>query len=284
MNNPNILPMNRALLWIFLSALCTLVVFGGGLWSWNYFQVERASDPRYNIVAIVQSCKSSEPLKTNFLAQLMGLSIDYPTNLYQFDAAKSQLKLQNYPIIKFAQVKKIRPSMIFVEYALRKPVAYLAEYTNALIDDEGIIIPARPFYTPKKAYELVLGLPKSLEWGTKVSEKKLHLVQTLIDKISELDSNEILVVKRIDVAQAFSKKCGDREIVVFLEDSINSSASRPFMSVLRLSPNSWEEQLPNYRALRFELAKQGSNNPSHKMPHYIVDMRISQLAFIAKAS
>ncbi|MGZ3634214.1 MAG: cell division protein FtsQ/DivIB [Parachlamydiaceae bacterium] len=275
MSGSRLLPFRTALFWIVTSAVLSLCLVGGGWFYWGYFKEARALDPHYNILAIVQSCMTSEPLQTNHLAELLDLSVDYPTNLYQFNTRKAETRLLQCPLIKSVQVEKIKPSMIYIEYALRKPVAYLPEFTNTAIDDEGVVIPTTPFFTPKKAYELVLGLSMPLEWGSQIPDKKLRLVRALRSKL------ETFAIKRIDVSNVFSAKYGEREIVLFLEEA---EGSAKFISVLRLSPKNWEKQLVNYQKLRSQLMKIAGDSSLQKIPHYIIDLRLPQIAFIAKAT
>jgi hypothetical protein len=275
MSDSRLLPFRTAMFWIVISAALSICLIGGGGFYWSYRKDARASDAHYNILAIVQSCMTPEPLQTNYLAELLELSADHPTNLYRFNTQKAEKTLLSCPLIKLAQVEKIKPSMIYIEYTLRRPMAYLPEFANTAIDDEGVVIPTTPFFTPKKAYELVLGMSLPLEWGSRISGKKLRLVHALRSKL------ETFTIKRIDVSNVFSTQYGQREIVLFLEEM---EGSAKFISVLRLSPKNWEKQLLNYEKLRVQLMKIAGDSLLQKIPHYIIDLRLSQIAFIGKAS
>ncbi len=276
------LPWKKAFKWIISSALVTAGMTAAGLFYWNHHHDDLTSNERYNIVALCQSCNHKEPLQTDFLAELLDLSFDKPTNLYRFDINEAKQKLMANAIIKSVELKKVKPSMLFVEYSLRQPIAYMPEYTNTAIDGEGVLIPSKPFYTPKNLYELVLGLPPGLTWGMKIFGNRIDLVQELLKDISQQDYAEGFRLTRVDVSKAFSKRYGEREIVLFFEESIESGVERRFEKnlqlILRLSPDNWQEQLTNYQRLRQKMRVEaiGVGKPLH----YIIDMRLSQLAFI----
>ncbi len=268
------LPWKKVFKWIFFSTLATWSLASVSWIYWRHRQQELASNDRYNIVAIWQVCRHKEPLQTDFLAELLELSCDQPTNLYRFDIKAAKQKLLAYPVIKSAEIKKVMPGMLFVEYSLRQPIAYLAEYSNTAIDAEGVLIPSKPFYTPKNLHEWVLGLPKGLEWGTKISGKGMLLIHELIEVFN---LNENVRLTRIDVSKAFSKIYGEREIVLFVEELIEGKEgiewdSKRMELVLRLSPDNWREQIANYVMLRPVLKAEGKGG-------YVVDLRISELAY-----
>lgn len=280
------LPWTKVFKWIAFSALVTSTLVGTSLFYWNYYQRELASNSYYNIVALWQVCCHKEPLQTDFLAELLDLSSDQPTNLYQFDLKAAKQKLLAYPIIKTAKIKKVKPGMLHIEYAMRQPIAYLPEYSNTAIDKDGVLIPSKPFYTPKNLYELVLGLPKGLSWGTKISGIRIDLVRSIIKTLSQHDLEESFHLTRIDVSKAFSKRYSEREIVINLEEPLENDRSdntvKSIQIVLRFSPDNWPEQLLNYKALR-QLLIAEALAANHDVPlQYVVDMRISQLAFLAR--
>lgn len=254
------LPFKKALKWILLSTVLVSGSVTGGLLYWHHHQQSLLSDPHYTLVAIMQSCRDQEPLQTNYLAELLDLSVNRPTNLYRFNVQEAEQKLLASPLIKSAKIKKIKPGMLYIEYSLRKPIAYVLDYSNTAIDIDGVLIPFKPFTTPKKVPELILDLPACLTWGENVSGEKVALAHEIIKLTNEEGLN---ILKRIDVSKAFSKRCGEREIVLFFEDSNAQTA-------VRFSPQNWKKQLINYKKLRLNMAT---------FPR-TVDMRISQLAFI----
>jgi hypothetical protein len=263
--------------------LLTLLVSGSawlGIEWWKGHYQLRMSDERYNILAIVQSCDSKEPLQTDFLAELLQLSVDRPTNLYRFNTQAATQRLLACSIIKSAEVKKIVPSMLYIKYALRRPIAYMPEYGHAAIDEEGCLIPIQPFYTPKNLPEFILGHAEDLEWGSRVSQVKLSLAEQIIMAFSAINLGPNCRLKRVDVARAYSPRCGSRGIVLFFDEQLKegTQVQKRLLSLVRFSLESWQEQLANYGKLHRQLWQEGQG----ALQTYQVDMRIAQLAIIGK--
>src|SRR5690606_28774117 len=113
---------------------------------------------------------------------------DHPKNLYSFNTEEAVQKLLHLPVIKEAKIRKIRPGTIHVDYALRKPIAYLADYSNTAIDASGTIFSFKPFYTPKKLPEIYLGEEeedKPLVWGNIVEGERKELAFALYELSSQ---------------------------------------------------------------------------------------------------
>ena len=81
------------------AALCLLY--------YQHISAQSAQDDRYEIIAIVQTCPQNETLKGVYLAELLNLSVDQPTNLFRFKTKEAVRKLLQCPMIKNASVKKI---------------------------------------------------------------------------------------------------------------------------------------------------------------------------------
>jgi hypothetical protein len=266
MNNPSKqIPLSRALLLILLS---TLMVSGTALMATLYYlhvKEMRLHDSQYRIVALVQECDQKEPLKTGYLAQLLDLSVDQPTNLYKFNIKEGERKLMSCPLIKKAVIQKISPGTLFVQYQVRIPVAYLGDYTNTAIDSEGYLFPFQPFFTPKKVPVIYLGIES--QWGDSIDQQdKFVLVLDLLKNLEPV-VNESMYVKQIDVSDAFSESYGNRQIVVILTSLIQGNSY-----ILRLNAEQYKEGLENFRLLK--------NNLKEQHPLTMIDFRISHLAFI----
>lgn len=275
------LPLHKALLGICVSVLLVSGSVGIGLLYWRHHRMERAGDPRYTIVAIIQSCDSNEPLQTDYLAELLGLSVDRPSNLYRFDTKEGMNKLLAGPTIKAAEIKKILPGMVYVKYTMRKPSYYIGDYTNTAMDSDGFLIPAKPFYTPKNIPTLVLGLPEDLMWGTNIESEKTDLAKKLDEAIRLINFSPATRLRSVDVSRAFSENLGQREIVLFFETTAHreNSHSSLQVSVVRFAPDNWRSQVQNYARLHERIAA-GTYEKYSTRGRYVVDMRISSLAYI----
>ena len=151
------LHLRKALLWILLSVFFITGSSAAALVYFQYVREKQKLDPANNIVAIVQTSSDVEGLRTVYLAELLNLSVDRPTNLYSFNSKEARQKLLSSPLIKDANVRKIRPGTCHVDYTLRKPIAFIGDYTNTAIDANGVVFPFKPFFTPKILPSLYLG-------------------------------------------------------------------------------------------------------------------------------
>jgi len=287
-------PLKKALWTI---ALSTFLISGSaflGLLYFNYMKSKRMQDASYNILAIVQTCSEKEPLKTVYLAELMQLSYDRVCNLYAFNSKKALNNLLKSPLIKQAEVKKIPPGTLWVNYVSRVPIAYLTDYSNTALDKEGVPIPFKPFFTPKNIPEITLGLDLEQEaseglWGKPLGAKNLKLALELYDCVSRIFSGEQVVLKKIDVSQAYASSYGQRQLIVIFDDLKKYSGEETSKQVqqphlLRLSTDNYRQELLNYRTLRKNplLYDRLVSVPqtSAPLPPLIIDLRVARLAFI----
>lgn len=255
--------LKKAIKWVFISVL----VISGIPWilfgAYTYLRYMRMQDPAYDIVAIVQSNQDPEPLKTGFLAELLNLSIDRPCNLYRFDLEEGQKKLLSFPSIKTTTMKKIPPGILFIEYSLRKPAAFLADVSNTVVDAEHYAFPSHPFFSPKKLPLFLLGTTyENIVWGERVADPKLTLAYEILEGINELGLGEDDLIK-IDVSNVDAISLGMRKIVVsFLN-----------LDVL-LDPRGFKEGLTRYKTLR---KKQNLIQNDHAR---MIDLRLPNLGYI----
>lgn len=266
---------------------------------WLYYlhiRHKRTTDLSYNIVAIVQTGPVKEGLNFIYLSELLDLSVDRPRNLYQFNTSEARRRLLASPLIKTAEVKKILPGTVYVDYTVRQPVAFLADYQNAAIDEEGYLFPFQPFFTPKKLPEFYLGLSEGeVDWGQRLEGRSLSLAFDVYHLLKDAYHLPISQIKKIDVAKAFVTSLGERQIVVTVEDTQEvekggSSFLVMQMRLLRLNSHSYQEALKNYAVLRDYLIEEErksleTSTPSQAVtqrPPMVIDLRIPKLAFFQK--
>lgn len=276
------MPFSRALLWILVS---TLLISGSAFTGWLYFlhvRERRLHDDQYHIVAIIQSTPQSDALKTVYLAELLNLSLDQPINLYQFNVQEAVHILLTHPLIKSASVKKILPGTLFIHYEMRTPIAYVGDFSNTMVDEEGYLFPFRPFFTPKRLPTLYLGLEKEeCTWGSCLLETfSLKEAYFILRQFEQLQQDN-LSIKQLDMSQVQADSYGQRQIVLLIEE--HSSPSHPSSEIyLRLSSDHYAQDLANFRTLQTSLfAKQEISLKKIPQNHpIIVDLRIPHLAFI----
>lgn len=281
--------MRQALFCLVGSTLCTLALSLTGYWLWTSYRHERLTDERYRVATIMTTGPEKEPLKTAYLAELLGLSADRPTPLYAINPKIAEAKLLSSPLIAHAKVKRIPPATLYIDYEVRKPVAWLADYTNTGIDREGCLFPVAPFFSPKHLPEIYLGLPPFTHWRIAMKNPYLQIAFEVLRFLDAAPWKEGLRIKRIDVSNAFAPTLGQREIVIFTEEELvlPQDVVCVFPKILRLAPKDFAQQLGNFFALRRTMMddyrKQlATFKEGGRFAPRIIDLRIPQLAFVEK--
>lgn len=248
---------------------------------WQYYlhaRHQRRQDDQYRIVAIVQSTPQAEPLKTVYLAELLHLSVDRSTNLYEFKIKEAEEALLSFPLVKKALIKKILPGTLYIDYQTRVPIACLGDYHNTAIDEEGYLFPFHPFFTPKYLPIIYLGLSEDAndQWGTCLKEREaVRLAFAVLHRLASFKQNHFYV-KQLDVSQAGAGSYGQRQMIVTIEKNKPGGASaKPAFIFLRLSPEHYSQALANFYRLYTERRDLFEETQ-------IVDLRLPHLAFIQK--
>lgn len=252
------LPLVEALTWIIGS---TLFFTGGTYCSLkNYlkYRHQTRADPKYYLSRIIQTGPQREALNTAYLAQLMQISVDAPITYGKFDTSLAARRICSSPVIKEATVKLIEPDTVYVDYMVRQPVAWLYDFVNVAIDEEGVPFPVTPFFSPKKLPEIYLNIQR-VAWNRVLEGKEIELALSILKVVSKLD----FTLKRLDVSKAYAESLGQREIVMIVEE-------KGFSHYLRLSLKNYPQELGNYLELRPQLPPKS----------HIIDLRISQLGFV----
>lgn len=281
------------------SCLFTIIAFSGGHFFWKQSKLKKIQDPQYHISALIQTGPEKEALQSTYLAELLDLAIDQPTNLYAFDRKLGEKKLLASPLIAEAQIKKNPPNVLYIDYSVRKPIAKLGDYQNIAIDKDGYLFPLTPFYAPKELPEIYLGLPhfnapedsfgrRGGAWHVPLQNKYLTLALELLHFLEASPGREGLRIKKIDVSNAFAQSLGQREIVLFTEEElIVNKAYCIFPKMLRVSPKDYTQQMNNFLSLRKNMMEDYSRQltdavipHSGKFSSRIVDLRIPHLAFV----
>lgn len=295
------LSFREALFRIALSTLCISGSAALGLSYYRHLQSAKALDPKYHIVALVQTGPEREQLKTVYLAELLDLSIDRPRNLLSFDVEEAEKKLMATPLIKRATLKKVSPGTVYIDYMIRKPMAFSGDYSNTAIDEEGVLIPFKPFFTPKKLPEIVirshslepLEAPTAL-WGTSVAGPEFEQALAIIKYCNEKCASRGSKLTKVDVSNAAAPSDGQREIVLEFEEFFGGTQANYFKPqlfpiLIRLNENGMMQSLDRYFLIRDQLigkvfaqAVQGKELLQPRFDPVVVDLRIADLAFISR--
>ncbi|MBS0603640.1 MAG: hypothetical protein JSS60_01240 [Verrucomicrobia bacterium] len=301
---PVYLPLTHALAWIVGSTL----LFSGGSYSAIKRYVknrhQNVSDPQFAIRSIIQTGPQKEALKTEYLAELLGISSDRPVSAKFFSLSRAKERLLNSPLISHADVKLIKPGTLYIDYTIRQPIAWMEDYENVVLDKEGFLFPFSPFFSPKHLPSIYLGLAPfgmpaidperpTAQWGTALQGKYIELALSVLNIVTDSKVADLFSVRRIDVSNAFAESYGTREIVVITEDFMvkhidGKDVQLCLPRILRLSTKNYTQELGNYLKLREQILEEerkisslpeGSGSVV-RLKEKIIDFRIQKLAFI----
>ncbi|MBI5273633.1 MAG: FtsQ-type POTRA domain-containing protein [Chlamydiales bacterium] len=260
-----IIPLPIALVWIIASTLFTSFCFSTSVKYWKQSKINRFQHAIYQADRVIQTGPDKKALSTVYLCELMQLSKNNPIHLDLIDTNLLKEELLQSPVIQTAEVKKIYPSTIYVEYIVRRPYAFVSDYQNVAVDEGGFLFPLKPFFTPKRLTEFYFGKPH-LSQKYIGNEPQFHLAKEILALIQGVKELTPAFIERIDVSHATHPSYGRREIVVVLRICNHHH-------IIRLNAKEYSKALGNYIQLLPSLLKEE--------PHeVIIDLRISNIAYI----
>ncbi len=244
---------------IFLLAAATILAMTGT----QKFQSRKNAG---TIQAIVQTGTQSDshtglkfaPLSISYLSEVLDLSVDSPIKLSELNLNVAHERLFATHVIEKVRLKKMKPNLLFIDYSLREPWAFLEDYANTALDSSGFCFPFQPFYTPRKLPQIYLGeeAPPN-PWGAMMAQEMMALAHQLQEGLIGEE------IARIDLSQVHSSSAGKREIVITLAIG----------TILRLHPKNCVQQLAHYSILKRRLFNEGPQR-------MIIDLRIPEVAYI----
>lgn len=238
----------KVVLIVCVSSTCVSGVWSG-LYTYNAYRNSHATSV---IEAVVHTGRQ---LPTTYLAEVLELSRDHPTQLHTFDLKAAKQRLLATHVLEDVALKKIKPDKLFIDYTLRTPIAYLADYTNTALGQHGALFPAQPVYTPRTLPKVYLGgLAPPQPWGAALADEQMRTVQTILEAFGPQK------LQQIDLSQSRDPSAGARQIVLTLEEG----------RLLRLNPKNVSTQLAHYFMLEANMPESVS----------VIDLRTPELAFI----
>jgi cell division septal protein FtsQ len=246
-------------------------------YQWWYANLSYIKNSKQFLISgIYQTGPQKEAISTNQIAELIGLSVDHPTHIYDFDPKDAEKKLLSYPLFKTAKVTKKKPSHLLVDYSIRTPYVIVKDYPDAVMDEEGVIFPYRQFFSQKIIPECFLGLSDE----SFVEEKKKLSIDVL-KKASQILQSWSFSISLVDVSSAFVDSYSKREIILSIQQVVDGIS---FPYYLRLNVLEIEKQLSNFLVLCKELSKQQKlfiKLNSQKIPKpKVIDLRLEGMALI----
>lgn len=209
------LPLYKALLLILSSTL----LISGSVYTLYFFShkihASRINDPQYGIRYLAHRGE----LPTQYLATLLHLSADAPTNAYALDLLATEKHLLANPHFQAVHLSLQPPDTLQIEYTLYRPVAILIDQTHTALSSGGTLVPSTATAFPT----LYLGGGDSL---------------LALEVFKSFPGATF-----VDVSCAQSESLGKRQIVVQLDGHL-----------LRITPGSLESALERYHRLHGHLA------------------------------
>jgi hypothetical protein len=241
---------------LLISTTSILAAAVGGIVLRRYVARVEALQAKAPIAALLQTGPTLPLFPTHFLAEILDLSLDLPTNLHSYSLKRGIERLMETALFETVELKKIKPNLLLIDYIPRIPYLILDDATNTAVDGKGNCFPFSPFYSPKELPHLYLG--KQVMWGAPIESKYLGLIQVIIDHL------ELSHIARIDLSKIEAPSSGQQELVVLLKNKI----------ILRLTPKNAGKQLTHYSIL----CKKLLNAPEPT----IIDLRLTNVAFLWK--
>lgn len=258
-----------ALTWIIATAFFNSALFFLSYKFWKQKKIARLTNKKFIIEKVIQTGPDKKALSTLYLTQLMNLSKDRPFHIDLINTRHLKECLQQSPLIKNAQVKKVYPNTLYVDYNIRRPIAFILDFKNRAVDEEGFIIPIKPFFSAKRLTGFYLG-DSFLPTKYIGENQKFLLAKKIFSLLLFSDALRSVFIERIDVSKAFHPSLGRREIVVTMR-------YRASKHLLRLSSKNYPKELGNYINLIPKIAKE---TPCQ----IVIDMRLSNVAYIQEVS
>lgn len=222
----------------------------------HLLEKSHAKSKHYTLNAALQTHAEGEILPTLFFAERLGLSVDHPINIYDFDIEEGVQRLEETHLFQKVKLQKRKPSTLLIDYHLRQIIAYVGGVSNMAFDEEGMLLPRSPFYRPKNLPEVYFNQREMMKWGERIEAGKLEVVLELLSLFKPEE------VESIDLSWIEAPTIGKREVVLHLREG----------SYLRLTPKNYVKEIKQYRILKSQCKEA-----------HIVDLRIPQMAFIRRA-
>ena len=264
------LPLSKALFYIALSIVVCSLLPALIVGQHTYYQKQKTKNTKYRIAKLVQTGPVKEALKSEHLEELLGLCTDSPVNLYSFDLEKGRKNLLDSGVIKQASLSVEEPNSLVVDYTVREPMAYISDYSNLVVDEQGALFPLLPYFTPKLLPQVYLGVEiNPMAYGL-VSDKKFEVAKEIFLYFEKLNIKRQTLLK-VDVSNLRAQHLGGQEIIVTLSEKLGK---KNYKRYLRLSCDNYLEEIEHYLNLK-QMAVADD---------LVVDLRLLPNAYLSRVS
>lgn len=242
----------KPLLLVSLGLICTATFY------FTLSLIEDQKTPLAPVRWIAQTGPIKEALSSDYFAEILDLSVE---SLEPIDLEGAQNILKEHPLLNEVTVNTLDPETLYIDYTLRQPCFFLADFSNMASDTQGNLFPITPFLTPKHLPHLFLGVKSAVTWQETIPEDTLQLALKLISYFEERCE-----LKWIDLSQLYADSLGEREIVLIVVPETEKS------HYLRLTPKDYEKELSYY----FKISER------IKGESFVIDLRAPDLAYLAR--
>lgn len=268
---------------ILIITLSTCFVSGTAALVLLYYQSvqeKKKFDSNYAMRIVIPRNSGDISLSSELFEELLELSIDHATNIYQFPLTERQRQLAAFPLFKNVRLMRQLPGSLMIYYSARKPLFSLRGALNAAVAEDGIVIPLGSYYHQDLWPTIALRIPSnsetSIEWGSQISFTDLQTAQKLMHIVQILHLETVVQLQEIDLSRQNADSFGKREIVLTFEMETPSKRQTLF---LRLNPESYANQLENFAKLKHDFPSAVREFDANSVT---LDMRLPQIAFLSK--
>ena len=154
----------------------------------------------------------------------IGVEAGFNNNIIDLDIRKIRERLEEEPLLKNIEVRKIMPQTIAISFEERVPTAVIIGANTCYIDKDACILPVRykngsPLKYDTYGLPIITAVqnPNKLIPGEKTNDKSLEAALSLLDKIQSHPGNSYLKIKQIQIHEK------DESLIVRIDPLVGSN-------------------------------------------------------------
>lgn len=197
------------------------------------------------------------------------------------------------PFFNRVKVSKVYPNILYLDYEARKPFAYLKDYTNILIAEDGTLLPFKPFFPPKNFPVISLGpsmmgvSDQESVVGYVIPQKTLELIKNFTKSVERYFEERGFRVVFIDFQNAGAGSGELSEIVVLTEGRrrLKSGKDIDLQVLIRYALDSYSETIEVFdRIIQKEsqrIDRAIGKSEAVTSWHLLIDLRTKGIALVS---